>query len=370
MKKIFIVVATDEVLLSHRLPVAIEALKNGYDVTVVATDTGRSREIIEKGIKFINQKIERRRLSILNEVRIIKTLYKLYKSEKPFIVHSVTMKIVVNSTIAAKLAGIHNRVNAIAGLGIFFEKNWKSNIMRFFLNFVFRFVKSNKQIWIFQNEFDKKVFVKRQWANSDKCVLIKGAGINLEKYKHVPEPLNNEINVLFATRIVKHKGVFDLIESIKYIREKGINNIVFTFVGSPTIDVGEHQLREWENKGYIKYKGFVEDTSEEIIKSNICILPSYSEGLPKSLIEACAIGRAIITTDVPGCRDVVTNNINGILVQPRNIEHLTNAIVFLSNNNELRMKFGFINRLKAESEFDIKDVVKKTVDVYKIYNNF
>jgi glycosyltransferase involved in cell wall biosynthesis len=363
-KKLFIVVATDAILLSHRLPIAIEAIKNGYDVTVIAADTGYSQEIIEKGIKFIDLKIERRHLSIINEIKIIIALYKLYKSEKPFIVHSVTMKIVVNSAIAAKLAGIHNTVNAIAGLGIFFEKNWKSNIMRIFLNLIFRFVKSKNQIYIFQNEFDRTVFLKNQWTDSDKCVLIKGAGIDLEKYKYVPESTNDKVNVLFATRIVKHKGVFELIESIKHIKAQGINNIIFTFVGAPTSDVGKEQLLEWENAGYIQYKGFVKDTSEEIIKSNICILPSYSEGLPKSLIEACAIGRAIITTDVPGCKEVVTDNVNGILVPTKDIEKLTNAILLLSNNSELRKKFGSANRVKAENEFDIKDVVKKTLYVY------
>jgi glycosyltransferase involved in cell wall biosynthesis len=138
-------------------------------------------------------------------------------------------------------------------------------------------------------------------------------------------------------------------------------------VGNPTSDVSKEQLLDWENKGYIEYKGYVKDTYAEIIKSNICILPSYSEGLPKSLIEACAAGRAIITTNVPGCRDVVTNNINGILVPPKDIEKLTNAILFLSQKDELRSKFGYANRLKAEKEFDITDVVKRTIDVY---NNF
>jgi glycosyltransferase involved in cell wall biosynthesis len=363
-KKLFIVVATDAILLSHRLPIAVETIKNDYDVTVVAADTGRSQEIVEKGIKFIDLKIERRHFSIINEIKIIKALYKLYKSEKPFIIHSVTMKIVVNSAIAAKLAGIHNTVNAIAGLGIFFEKNWKSNIMRVFLNFIFKLVRSNNQIYIFQNEFDKNVFLKKQWTASDKCVLIKGAGIDLEKYKYASEPISEKVNVLFATRIVKHKGVFELIKSIKHIKAQGINNIIFTFVGAPTSDVCKEQLLEWGNAGYIQYKGFIKDTSEEIIKSNICILPSYSEGLPKSLIEACAIGRTIITTDVPGCRDVVTDNINGILVPPKDVEKLTNAILLLSNNSELRNKFGYANRVKAENEFDIKDVVKKTLYVY------
>jgi glycosyltransferase involved in cell wall biosynthesis len=365
MKKIFIVLPSDAFLISHRLPIAIEAAKRGYDITVVAMDTGRSSEITDKGIGFVNLRLERRHLSIWNELGIIKKLYELFKREKPDIVHSVAMKIVVNSVIAAKLAGIRNVVNAIVGLGMFFEEGLKARIVRFFFNLIFQFAKlHDRQVYIFQNQADENTFIKKRWINQGKSILIKGAGIDLKRYTYVPEPVAGFVNVLFATRIVKHKGVFELINAIKEIRNRGIKDILFTFVGAPTNDVSREQLIEWEKREYIIYKGFVKDTSEEIIKSNICILPSYSEGLPKSLIEACAIGRAIITTDVPGCRDVVTNNKNGILVPPRNVNQLVEAILILSKDRNMRGKIGLINRKKAEEEFNIDDVVNETINIY------
>jgi glycosyltransferase involved in cell wall biosynthesis len=368
-KKLVFCVFPISFFISHRLPIALEALQKGYEVHLVST-TGEGEEVIKNaGIILHKIEITRSKANIFQECRTIKSIYSIYKKINPDIVHNITIKPVLYSTLAARLTNVSAIVNAFSGLGyIFIARGFKATVARILVIIAYKTILRHSNLRsIVQNQDDKQYLISKSIIKSEQTVLIRGSGVNLQEYLPTSEPTGIPV-VILPARLLKDKGVVEFAKAAKILRDKG-KNIRMVLVGE--VDMGnpssvtKEELKQWVDDGFVEHWGFCQDMAKVFKKANIVCLPSYREGLPKSLIEACAAGRAIITTNVPGCREMVDReNENGVLIAVKDVQALAKAIEDLVNNPEKRSAMGTNGRKLAESEFSIDTVVNKTLSIY------
>ncbi len=369
MKKLFIIVNVDWFFLSHRLPIALRAKKDGYDVTVIAGDTGKKEEIESYGLKYIPIKLQRSGINPVVEVKTFITIFKLINRCKPDVVHNVALKTCLYGGISTRFFKNCITINAISGLGYFFTTDKITLKQRLFSKLLkLGFHGSVKSI--FQNPDDLDVFKKLSILNDKSLTyLIKGSGVDIHnKYKSIPIVEKDILTVLFPARMLYTKGVEEFCLAAKIVNKR-FSNIRFILVGDNDdqnlSSVSTNKLYKFEKECGVEWKGYSNDMSIEYINADIVVLPSYREGLPKSLIEACAIGRPIVTTDTPGCRECVQDSINGYLVPIKNHELLADKILKLAKDKSMRIKMGEASRKLAEREFSIDSVIEKTLALYK-----
>lgn len=368
MKKLFIVVNVDWFFLSHRLPIALKALEVGFDVTIIARDTGRRAEIEDKGLKFIDIPFDRSGTNPLSELNCISLLKKLYKKERPDVIHNVTLKACLLSSISAKQAGLKCVVNAISGFGYNFTEGrdgLKQRILRGVVRWAFR---SKDFHYIFQNPDDQAMFSTLNLAGEKNIHIIKGSGVDLAEFEYsVPEE-KEKIQVVLLARMLYDKGVVEFINASKLLKGELESKSEFVLVGDcDTLNLAgikEEDLEKMIDPPFLKWVGFKKDAFAVLKNADIVVLPSYREGLPKTLIEACAVGRPIVTTDAIGCRECVVDGVNGFLVPVKNVDALSDKIRELILDAGLRHKMGSRSRTLAENEFSIDSVVDKHLSIY------
>ena len=368
MMKIFIVVNVDWFFLSHRLPVALAAQEAGWDVTIVTADTGKLIEIEASGLKTINLPMSRSGMNIKEELGTLRFLYKLYKKERPDVVHHVGMKTILWGTLAAKFASVLGVVNAVSGLGGFFAEDNKS-ILAKIMPKVLKFSHNQKNLLvIFQNQEDRAMYVKKGIIDDSQARFIKGSGVNLQEFCYTPEPLDGKVKIILTARMIVEKGIFLLTEAAEKLRTEYEDKVEFWLVGGLDDHPGaitKEQLDKVCDGKYIKWLGYRTDVKELLQQSHIVAFPSYyMEGLPKSLIEACAIGRPIITTQSIGCKDTVDDCINGFLIPPKDVDALASKLKVLIDNPEMRKSMGKASRTKAEKEFSLDVVIERHLSIY------
>lgn len=368
MKRLFFVVNVDSFFLSHRLPLAFEAIKRGYEVFLLTANTGKKHEVEKYGIHFIEIPFERSGTNFVHEMKCICLLIKKYKKLKPDIVHHITLKAALLGSIAAKISGIKNVINAISGLGYNFIDGRNGNLQRLIRLMIKLSFKSKHFYFILQNPDDIEMIKGAKLVPDNHYKLIKGSGVDLNEFNFNKLIEKDKIRILFPARILYDKGVMELINAAMLLKKKWRNRIIIILAGDCDENnmavVHQHDLEKLLVPGYIEWIGFKKDMIDQYIQSDIVVLPSYREGLPKSLIEACAIGRPIVTTNVPGCRECVIDGYNGRLVPVKTIEPLAYAIEELCACNEKRAIMGKYSRLLAESEFSINTVIEKTFSIY------
>ncbi len=367
-KKLFIVVNVDWFFLSHRLPVALAAQAAGWKVTIVTADTGKLHLIKEKGLKAINLPMSRSGMNILEELKTMVFLYKLYKIEKPDVVHHVGMKTILWGTLAAKFSKVHGVVNAISGLGGFFADGNKGLLSMLILK-VLKFSHNRPNLLcIFQNDDDWGLYVKHGIIKHNQGRFIKGSGVDLNDYCYTPEPKEGKIRIILTARMIVEKGIFLLTEAAESLRSKYEENVEFLLVGGLDDHPGaitEQQLNDVCDGKYIQWLGYRTDVRDLLKQSHIVAFPSYyMEGLPKSLIEADAIGRPIITSNSVGCKETVVDGVNGFLIKPKDVDALTEKLDLLISNTELRQMMGRESRKYAEEYFDIDVVKERHLNIY------
>ena len=369
--RLFIVVNEDRFFLSHRKEIAINAIKGGYDVTLVAKNTGRMNEVKALGINAIELKINPTGENLLEEFKTFCFLLKLYRREKPLIVHHVGLKNVLYGGLAAKLAKIHGVVDAISGLGIMFSGEKPSLLAKAVLS-VIRFSCNRKNVAdIFQNKEDEKIFKDRHIIDRCKVYFTHGSGVNLKNYAYVDEPENDVLKVIFTARMVEDKGVKVLIEAAERLKDLYRGKVKFILCGGLSKNpkaIKEEYLREHCDGDYICWLGYRSDVKELLEQSNIMCFPSYyREGLPKSLIEAAAIGLPIVTTDSIGCKDTVVDGYNGFLVPVKDSVSLAEKLSILFDNPDLRKMMRVNSRKLAEKYFSIEPVIKEHMEIYRSF---
>ena len=369
--KLIIVVNELRFFLSHRLPIALAARDAGYEVHI-ASRSGTIDEVEQLNqelLQFHPISFHRSSMGLWQELETLRELRRLYKEIQPDIVHHVTIKPVLYGTLVARWVGGIQILNAISGLGYFFiAQGWKSSIRKTLLLWVYRAILHSKKVWIlFQNPDDQALFSEYKIIYLGHAFKIKGSGVDLQQFACSSIP-KGRIKIVLVARMLWDKGVGDFVESATTLTQQGID-ADFLLVGS--VDPGNpesisvEQLEEWNRSGVVKWLGERADIAQLLAESHIAVLPSYREGLPKSLIEAAAVGRPIVTTDVPGCREVVKDGENGFLVPAKDAKKLAEGIQKLINNPKLLTSMGKKSRLMAEQEFSIQQIVEQTLKLYE-----
>ena len=380
MRKLFIIVNVDWFFLSHRLPVALAAQKAGWDVTIVTADTGKLKDIEAAGLKTINLPMSRSGMNIIEELKTLNFLRKLYAKEKPDVVHHVGMKTILWGTLAARFAKVKGVVNAISGLGGFFAED-NTSIMAKIVPMVLRFSHDRKNLLcIFQNDEDKGLYVKNKIIKENQARYIKGSGVDLKEFSYTQEPVINgngnvndnfvgKLRVILTARMIVEKGIFILTEAAEKLRSKYEDKVEFLLVGGIDDHPGaitKEQLDAVCDGKYIQWLGYRTDVKELLQSSHIVAFPSYyMEGLPKSLIEADAIGRPVITCNSVGCKEAVIDGHNGYLIPTKNVDALVEKLDILLSNAKLRQEMGRNSRAYAEANFSLDMVIEKHLEIYE-----
>lgn len=369
-KKIVFVTNVDWFFISHRLPLAIEALKNGYEVYLLTLDTGRRKEIETLGVHFVNIPFKRSGSNPFHELYCIYALYKNYREIKPTVIHHITLKAALLGSLAAKLAHNDSVVNAISGLGYNFTDNRDGALQKVIKLMIDKAFKHPKFCFILQNPDDVKMIDDMNLVPKGNVFLIKGSGVDLNVFRETPPPCQNPIIFLFPARILLDKGVIEFINAAKLVRDKAFGKAKFILAGDCDQEnlavLKREDLEDLLEDNYIEWIGFQKEMYTVYKNSDVVVLPSYREGLPKSLIDACAVGRPIITTDVPGCRECVIEGYNGFLVPAKDCKSLAKVIERFLCDKELLFDFGHNSRKLAEKEFAIRMVISNTFKIYDL----
>ena len=368
--KLLILINNLSFFCSHRLPIAEASLAKGFDVVIGYSEVGSADPhlLMQKGfkVKFVPM---HGGTNLLKELKIFYTLWSFFKKEKPDIVHLVTIKPYLYGGIISRFTGVQNLVSAIPGLGtLFVHKDLKSRFLRLLLYplYCLAFNHSNQKV-IFQNEDDAKVLVRWGVLNSNKVRLIRGSGVNLKNFINPREPEGIPV-ICFAARLLVDKGVYEFVSAARILIDRGVQ-ARFCLAGdldlnNPT-SLNIKDLNNLKNESCIDILGFQKNIASLYARSHIICLPSYREGLPKTLIEAAAASRAVVTTDVPGCRDAIIPNNTGLLVPVKNSRKLADALQWLIEHPKERINMGKAGRKLAEKEFQIEKIVKNHLKIYQ-----
>ncbi len=369
-KRLLFILNEPTYFVSHRLPIAVAARNAGYEIHVATGEPIAPKKIDEEGFSYHPIPLSRSGRNIFLELNSLFAIYRLIKRLKPDIVHLVTIKPVIYGSIAARFARAPAVVAAIPGLGYaFIDQYFEARFLRRVISHLYRIAFRHKNLKvIFQNEDDKNTLLNIGALKENQCCLIRGSGVDLTQYNHLPEPDTSPLIVIMAARLLRDKGVIEYIEAAQILRAKKVN-ARFWLAGRPDSgnpsSIDEKQLKKWVEAQDIEYLGYCEDIPRLFSQAHLVVLPSYREGLPRVLAEAAACGRAVITTDVPGCRAAIIPNKTGLLVKVKDYLSLADAIYRLLINTALRNSMGLAGRELAENEFNIVKIVKYHMIIYK-----
>lgn len=364
---LFVVNAAD-FFVSHRLPIAVAARDFGWEVHVAAAADASVATIEAAGLHFHSVPISRVGVNPLKELGALWCLFRLYRRLRPDLVHHVTIKPVLYGSICARAARVPAVVNAISGLGyVFLKTGVLAGVRRRLTAPVYRlaFAHPNGRI-IFQNSDDLAEFVRRRLFDGEGSRIIRGSGVDPAMFTPGTHEAATPIVVL-ASRMLYDKGVREFVDAARRLRGCGID-ARFVLVGDTDANpaaVPREQLEAWSREGAVEWWGHRTDMPEVFRQADVACLPSYGEGLPKVLLEAAAAGLPIVATDVPGCREVVADGENGLLVLPRDAAQLAGALQALIEHPGKRRAMGRAGRERVLREFTTEHVVRQTLDLYE-----
>lgn len=360
-KKIIIVSNSFWNIFNFRLNLAL-TLKKKYKVILIAPFDQYTEKLKKLGFACYNVSIDRKSISIFKDIYIIFIYFKLFSKIRPSVILSFTIKPNIYASLVSYFLKI-KIINNISGLGTTFIKK---NLLTFIVIQLYKLTIKKSFKVFFQNIDDKNYFIENKITTKNNSLLIPGSGIDLEKYKFIRPIINNEINFLYLGRLILDKGLFELFEVIKRIKPK-YDNVQFTIIGN--IDYSNNTYIRKEVIDYllkeklINYLNFQDDTINYISKCSCFILPSYREGLSRSLLEAASIGRPMIASNVPGCKELVIDDYNGFLCNPRDVDDLEYKIIkFINLKQDQKIQFG-INSRKIANNYDEKIVFKRYLEV-------
>ena len=368
--KIIMFANTDWYLYNFRRSLAAALRDKGHDVLLVSPAGSYGEHLLALGFQWIPAPMARRSLNPIRELILLRWLWSLMRLEKPDIVHSFTIKCVIYGAIAGRLVGA-GRVNAVAGMGyVFTNRGIKAQMLRPLVRALMGAALGGARArLILQNPDDVKFFEGARILPSSQIRLIPGSGVDCSRFV-APDQLRKGPRapvVLFAARLLWDKGLAELVEAARILRTEG-RTLQFVLAGAPDpgnpASVPQETVLAWQTEGLVRWLGHVNDIAALLGDSDMIVLPSYREGLPKTLIEAAACACALITTDVPGCRQVVTHEVDGLLVPARDAKALARAIARLQDDPALARRLGLAARDKALAEFDERIVIKRTLAVY------
>lgn len=370
MKKILFVVNNPDFFCSHRLPIAVKAKSDGFDVHVASSKGLGVEQIEHMGLVHHEVDFSRSGQNPIKELVTTWQLIILFLRLKPDLVHLVTIKPVLYGGMATRIMRVKAVVAAVSGLGtVFIAQSTVARIRLWLVKILYKIAFGHKNLTvIFQNPSDRNTLISANILQEKQASIIRGSGVDLSDYPYLPEP-NGTAVVVMAARLLRDKGVFEFVEAAKILKKRQVS-VIMRLIGSPDLgnpsSITEQELENWKEEGYVDVLGYQADIAKLYSEANVVCLPSYREGLPKSLVEAAACGRAVVTTDVPGCRDAIANTITGVLVPVKDAVALADAIEKLIENIGLRHTMGVAGRQLAEEAFDINIIVKQHLDIYEV----
>lgn len=364
--KILFFIAEDWFVCSHWLPLIRGAKNAGYDVVVVTNVQKHGHEIMQLGVKVIPLNIARRSVNPLAALITIKALISIYLSERPTLSHHVALKPMLLGSIAAMVARVPHRINWVAGMGwLFIANGLKAAILQKTVKKLLSVFLVPSRV-IVENVDDQSIMLGLGIKPAD-ISIVRGAGVDTRTFSPKVPPLS-PIKIVLPARMLWDKGVSEFVSAARCLKSDGVNAL-FILVGGcdngNPASIPEIQLKSWEQDGIVEWWGRREDMPQVLQAAHIVCLPSYREGLPKALLEAASCGKPIVTTDVPGCREVVQHGYNGLLVAARDSEGLAHAMRQLITSESMRERMGKAGRELVLQEFSEEHIVDNVLKIYK-----
>ena len=358
-KKMILLSGSGDTVAWFRLDFLNEFLLRSYKVYVLAPDIrdDLKPELINMGIEFIEIKLERKGFNVLNLISSVFELISLFKEIQPNIIFSYTHKAILSGSLAAKISGFSNTFSMITGTGHLFDNQTKKEkVIKFIGSLALRTALRFNKLVFFQNPDDQALFLKNKIVLSQKTKLVNGSGVNLDKFSLSPLP--SEPIFLCMARLIKSKGLEEFARAAKRVKKLNpeARFILYGYPDEHPDSIDENEIiSNWLNDFGVEYFGYAENPIDPIKECSVFVLLSYKEGTPRVVLEAMAMGRPIITTDAPGCRETVKNGVNGFLVPRFDNLEAANAMTELLSA-ELRKEMGKESRKFCESKFNVLDV--------------
>jgi glycosyltransferase involved in cell wall biosynthesis len=367
-KTILFLVTEDWFFWSHRLPVARGARDAGARVVVAAAMANFMHRIRGEGFEPVHVPFDRAGSNPIRDLQTLWSILAAYRKYQPDLVHHVALKPILYGSIAAALVGIERSVNAFAGMGfLIISDTLFTRAFRPIVRFCLRAAgnRANTRV-VVQNDNDRAFFERDIGVAPDNILVVRGSGVDIRAFAPTPEPASSPVAVC-VSRMLWDKGIGELVEAAQLLGGRG-SAIKIRLVGSTDANpasIPQAQLNAWKRAGVVEIVGHSDDIAGEYARAHIAVLPSYREGLPKSLLEAAACGRPIVATDVPGCRDICRHRQTGLLVPPKSVAQLADALQTLAENPDLRRQYGDAARRLAEESYADSIVVSETLGVYE-----
>jgi glycosyltransferase involved in cell wall biosynthesis len=369
MKKIVVIASLAESLVNFRFQLLQAFCEQGIEVIAYAPNQSEpvTQKLATIGVTFKKISLHSTKMNVLQDIKSFWQLKKILRVDRPDIVLSYTIKPVIYGSLAAKRVGVRHTYSMITGLGYaFMGTSFKSKLLQCGVKILYRHaLKYNERVF-FQNPDDAELFVKQALVSNNQIKLINGSGVDLTYFNPVPLPTN--ITFLLIARLLKDKGLYEYIAAATIIRKR-YPAVKFILVGAADpnpASVSEAEIEEWA-KTVVDYRGFLQDVRPAIQDASIYVLPSYREGTPRSVLEAMAMGRPIITTDAPGCRETVIEGKNGFLVPVKNVEQLIEAMERFILNPSLIPIMGEQSHQLAVEKYDVRKVNQQILQAMSLY---
>ena len=364
---------TDWYLYNFRLATARRLQAEGHEVVMMSPPGDYGARFAALGFRWVTLPMDRASLNPVREAATLWQLARALRQERPDLLHSFTVKCAIYGALAARAAGVPAVVNAVAGMGyVFTSDRLKARVLRPLVKALLRgTLGSARSLLILQNPDDAQAFAASGLLAAGRIRVIRSSGVDIARFRPAVPALRRggRLRVLLAARLLWEKGIQEFVDAAELLRKQG-RDVEFVLAGMPDQgnprSVGLAQVQQWADAGLVQWLGHVDDMPALFAAVDVMALPSYyREGVPKSLIEAAACGLAIITTDLPGCREVVTQHgIDGLQVEPRNARALADRIIELDDDRELLLQLGYRARQRALADFDERLVIQRTLDVY------
>jgi glycosyltransferase involved in cell wall biosynthesis len=367
--RILFLITEDNYFWANRLNLARKLRDLGAEVWVMTRVQSLAKELGREGFYVVPWQVSRKSLNPIREALAFLQVVRAYREVAPDLVHQIALKPIVYGGLAARFRGETSAINMIIGLGhAFLSDSIYMRITRQFLLPLLRFsLRKENSKTIFQNRGNLEDILRTGAVKDNQCILIRGDGVNLERFSPRPEPDGIPV-VILAGRLLWTKGVREFVQAAQLLRSRDIS-ARFVLVGGTDhanpASIPEAEVRSWVNSKLVEWWGHRDDMPNVFAQANLVCLPSYGEGAPNALMEAAACGRAVVASDVPGCRDVVRHGETGLLVPARDSADLAGALAMLIENSDLRARMGARGRELAVREYSVDIILNQMLSVYR-----